>query len=92
MQLNIKIKGCKLKEFFVKHYQTKTLGEFLKQKFKRTDIDPSRGPLSLNYFFRQNKVTKEKIEFIKNKIGIDIMNNPEYESIRYNIEEKKRLN
>ena len=77
------------KEFFLKHYQAKTLGEFLKQKYNLTDNDPSRGNHDLDYFFGRNKVTKAKIEFIKNKIGIDIMNNPKYKKIRYKIEEKK---
>ena len=70
------------KEFFVKHYQTKTLGEFLKQKYKRTDMDPNRNNHDLDYFFRQNKVTKEKIEYVKKKIGIDVMSNPDYWDIK----------
>ena len=70
------------KEFFVKHYQTKTLGEFLKQKYKRTDLDSRKNNNDLDYFFMQNKVTKEKIEYVKKKTGIDIMNDYDYWDIK----------
>ena len=70
------------KEFFLKHYQTKTIGEFLKQKYNRRFREANRKPPDLNYFFRQNKVTKEKIEYVKNKTGVDIMNDPRYSNIK----------
>ena len=69
------------KEFFLKHYQTKTIGEFLKQKYDRSDMDPNKGNNDLNYFFRQNKITKEKIDYVKNKIGVDVLNDPKYWAI-----------
>ena len=67
------------KEAYIKHYQTKTLGEFINQKFNRTDLDYHRSANSLNYYFRQNSLNKEKINFVYEKTGINILNDPSYD-------------
>lgn len=51
---------------FLNHYRTKTLKEFLNQKFGRTDCDRcSFSTINLSYFFAMNKNTPEKQEYIK---------------------------
>lgn len=60
------------KDVFIKHYQTKTLGEFLKQKYNRTDLDYNRPANGLDYFFRQNSYTKKKGDYVFKKTGINI--------------------
>ena len=49
---------------FINHYITKTISEFLKQKFNRTDAAISR-ILNINYFWIINNKTKEKEEYIR---------------------------
>lgn len=54
----------------IKHYMTKSLDEFLNQKFNRTD---ARWNIveGLSYYFRVNEKTEEKINYLKNK-GIEV--------------------
>ena len=51
---------------FLNHYITKSLSEFIKQKFNRTDAVFEDRQLKLNYYWRVNKQTKEKIDYLKN--------------------------
>lgn len=55
---------------YLNHYMTKTLSEFIKQKLYRTDaVYGDR--LKLDYFWRINKKTNDKIRYLK-KLGIDV--------------------
>ena len=55
---------------YINHYITKTISEFLEQKFNRTDAARNR-ILNINYFWIINKKTKEKKEYIKNWIKMN---------------------
>lgn len=50
---------------FFHHYMTKSLSEFINQKLNRNDAVYNT-KLTINYFWRINKRTKEKIDYIKN--------------------------
>lgn len=54
---------------YVNHYMTKTLDEFLHQKFGRGDAIFDKKKIDLNYFWRINTPTNEKIEYIKQYFG-----------------------
>ena len=49
---------------YLYHYMTKSLSEFVKQKLKRTDAVFGDN-INLNYYWRINKKTPEKIEWLK---------------------------
>lgn len=49
---------------FLNHYMTKSLSEFIKQKLNRTDAVFGSN-LGLNYFWRINKRTKDKEDYLK---------------------------
>ncbi len=51
---------------WINHYMTKTLEEFLIQKYKRTDCQFEKRQLDLDYFWGLNKKTAEKEKFIEN--------------------------
>ena len=53
---------------FFNHYMTKSLKEFIDQKMNRTDAVFGERILKLNYFWRINKKTPEKLEYLK-KLG-----------------------
>lgn len=55
---------------YINHYMTKTLSEFVNQKLSRTDA-VFGDTLKLDYFWRINEKTKEKIKYLKD-IGINI--------------------
>lgn len=50
---------------YLNHYMTKTLDEFIKQKLNRNDAVFNKS-LKMNYFWRINKKTQEKLDYIKN--------------------------
>ena len=50
---------------FFNHYMTKTLSEFIEQKMNRTDAVFGKRQINLNYFWRINEKTKEKIDYLK---------------------------
>lgn len=54
---------------FINHYITKSLSEFVKQKLNRNDAVFNKS-IKLNYYWRVNKKTKEKIEYLKN-LGLE---------------------
>lgn len=54
---------------YLNHYMTKTLKEFVEQKLNRNDAVYNQA-LKLDYFWRINEKTKEKLDFIKN-LGLD---------------------
>lgn len=54
---------------FIYHYMTKSLKEFIDQKLNRTDAVYGDLSISLDYFWRINTKTPEKIAYLKN-IGI----------------------
>ena len=53
---------------YLNHYMTKTLDEFINQKLNRNDAVFNKS-LKMNYFWRINKKTKEKEDYIKSKLG-----------------------
>lgn len=55
---------------YIHHYMTKTLAEFIKQKLGRGDAVWDNRSINLDYFWRINNKTQEKIEYLKN-IGLE---------------------
>lgn len=53
-----------LETIYLYHYMTKSLSEFVNQKMKRTDA-VFADTITLNYFWRINKKTPEKIAWLK---------------------------
>ncbi len=49
---------------YLNHYMTKTLDEFIKQKLNRNDAVFNRN-LKLDYFWRINEKTEDKIQYLK---------------------------
>lgn len=60
---------------YLRHYSTKTVGEWIKNKMKRGIPDRSednwRNILNLDFFFRFNKKTKEKIEYAEKLLKLN---------------------
>ena len=52
-------------KIFLNHYMTKSLDEFIKQKLNRNDAVYNYS-IPLDYYWRINKKTEEKIEYLKN--------------------------
>jgi hypothetical protein len=54
---------------YIRHYTTKTIGEWVRNKMRRGIPDRSReswrNRLNLDFFFRYNKKTKEKLAYVK---------------------------
>lgn len=51
---------------YVHHYMTKTLAEFIKQKLGRGDAVWDNRSINLDYFWRVNDKTVEKLQYLKN--------------------------
>lgn len=49
------------------HYRTKTISEFIDQKFYRGDAVNTKWKCDLKYFWAQNKKTKDKLDYIQSK-------------------------
>lgn len=56
---------------FLNHYMTKSLSEFVNQKLSRTDAVFGDRKLKLNYYWRINDKTDEKIKYLKD-MGLEI--------------------
>ncbi|KAL6628769.1 hypothetical protein LY90DRAFT_505258 [Neocallimastix californiae] len=79
---------------YIAHYMTKTLDEFINQKFKRIEYNNYEHPTTLmskeepfkrfQYFFNINKLTSEKLAYIKEKLNVDFI---EIENNEYKIYE-----
>lgn len=54
------------------HYRTKTLSEFMKQKYGRGDAIYSKININLDYYFITNKKTPEKLAWLKENYGIEL--------------------
>ena len=54
---------------YLYHYMTKSLTEFINQKLKRTDAVFGEIKIDFNYYWRINRKTPQKIEFLK-KLGL----------------------
>lgn len=54
---------------YIRHYSTKTIGEWVRNKMRRgfpdSPMDSWSKRLNLDFFFRYNKKTKEKLSYIK---------------------------
>ena len=48
---------------WVNHYMTKTIGEYITQKFFRGGVNKNAGRYRLMYFFDINEITNEKVEY-----------------------------
>ena len=49
---------------YLNHYMTKTLDEFIRQKLNRNDAVFNKS-LKLDYFWRINKQSEEKLQYLK---------------------------
>jgi len=65
---------------YIAHYMTKTLDEFLNQKFKRIEHLGVNGLLAnedpyerFKYYFSVNEITSEKLAYIKEKLNVDFI-------------------
>ena len=56
---------------YINHYMTKSLSEFIKQKWKRTDAVYGDISIDFNYFWRINQKTQEKLDYIKKVVGYE---------------------
>ena len=60
---------------FIRHYRTKTIGEWVKNKMKRGIPDRSednwKNILNLDFFFRYNKETEEKLKYAESILNGD---------------------
>lgn len=60
---------------FIRHYSTKTIGEWVKNKMKRGFPDRSednwKNILNLDFFFRYNKKTEEKLKYAETILNGD---------------------
>lgn len=60
---------------FIRHYSTKTIGEWVKNKMKRGYPDKTdecwKKRLNLDFFFRYNKKTEEKLKYAENILNGD---------------------
>lgn len=56
---------------FLNHYMTKSLSEFVNQKLNRGDAVFGKRQINMDYYWRINKKTKKKIEYLKN-MGLEI--------------------
>ena len=50
---------------FLNHYITKSLSEFLRQKFGRGDVVFKEDPITLDYYWSVNKKTPERVQWLK---------------------------
>ena len=55
---------------YMNHYMTKTLDEFIKQKLGRGDAVWETRTISLEYFWKINDITQEKLDYLKS-IGLE---------------------
>lgn len=57
---------------YIAHYQTKSLSEYLEHKFGRiVDEDTGNVINGLNYYFQINDKTPDKLQYIKDQLGVD---------------------
>lgn len=80
-------------EAYIRHFSTKTIEEYcnkLKRGFPDQVLDLQKRGVHLleTRFFRYNKVTKEKLEHIKNNLGITLNLKPEIEDFTLNTTQK----
>lgn len=54
---------------YLHHYMTKSLSEFINQKINRTDAVFGDYIISMDYYWRINKKTDEKLKYIQEKLG-----------------------
>lgn len=70
--IGVPVKSCGLQEIeyskaYIRHYSTKTIGEWVKNKMKKGDVfycgNKAEQMVSIEYFFRYNKRTADKIHY-----------------------------
>lgn len=59
-------------EIKLNHYRTKSLSEFMQQKFGRGDAMFSQRSIDLSYYFEQNTKTDAKVAWLKEHYGIEL--------------------
>lgn len=67
VKLQSNIQKIDYKYSYIRHYSTKTIGEWVKNKMKRGDVfytgEKAKQMTSITFFFRYNKETKEKLDY-----------------------------
>ena len=58
-------------ECYIRHYKTKTLSEFCDQKLNTPTVFDQTKKRTIDYFFRVNEKTQEKIAYLKSR-GIEV--------------------
>lgn len=73
--INPYVKRIVYEKAWINHYPTKTIGEYIRQKYKRggANANPKRYSNWEQYFFRTNRKTQEKIDYA-NKLINDLYN------------------
>lgn len=64
--LQLNITNYDNEKVFINHYMTKTLSEFINQKYGRSDAVWSNRSIDFSYFWQINEKTQDKLDFIKN--------------------------
>ena len=57
----------------IHHFETKSIGEYIKNKIKKYNYIEK---YSLAHFFGKNKVTQEKIDYIKKELSEELLKEP----------------
>ena len=57
----------------IHHFETKSIGEYIKNKIKKYGYAQK---YSLALFFGKNKVTQEKIDYIKKELSEELLKRP----------------
>lgn len=70
----------------INHYMTKTISEFIKQKYLGLDANYNDTRCSFEYFFLINDITQEKIDYIKSK-GLEF----DIDKLNESMNEQKRI-
>ena len=64
--LKIELDNYQNQTIYMFHYMTKTLSEFVKQKLNRGDAVWENRAINLDYYWRINRKTQDKIDYLKN--------------------------
>ena len=63
--LKIELDNYQNQTIYMFHYMTKTLSEFINQKLNRSDAVWEKRAINLDYFWRINRKTQEKMKYLK---------------------------
>lgn len=68
---------------YLNHYMTKTLREFIRQKFGRGDCCFAKRDINMSYFWDLNKQTKEKLDYLKAALNNRVLVMTDEEKLQY---------